>query len=436
MSAASSARRVDWGRLVARLDRLNRVLVPKTRAEKERFERSRAARLARRVVAVTERLSPEGQALAAVVALTWVAALDVRGSHTYVAWAAVAALLGASLALSPLFALRRARLEVLSPRRVAVGEDACFSVTVHNDDARPLAAVSVRGAWFAWDRVWLRRVAAIARIEPRGRATVELVARFSSRGAHALEPVSARALVPLGLALGPRVSGAPLRVLVVPRLARVTSLALPAPRRHHPGGVPRASHAADARELGGVRPYRVGDPVRDLHARTWARVGEPVVREYREEVFSRVGIVLDTDGTRADARAFEAAVSLVAGVVARVMGGEALVDVLVVGGAVHGATLGRGLGTLDGALDLLATAEPEGPLAADALFRRVAPHLSRLSALVVVTTAWDEERRALRQRLVSAGAATVALVVGDGAGEPGVRFVERGRIERGEALAL
>ncbi len=433
MSDAAPGRGVEWERLAARLDRLNRVLIPKTRADRERFERSRSARLIRRLAVATERLSPEGQALAIVSGLSWLAALDVRGSETYLAWAAVVAVLGASLALSPLVALGPARLEVRAPRRVTVGEEACLSVTVHNDGAQALSALVVRGAWTAWERVWVRRSASIASVAPRGRATVELLARFASRGAHTLEPVSARARVPLGFALGPRVVGAPLRVLAVPRIAKLSSLALPRAIRHR-GGRARPSRGADARELAGLRPYRPGDPVRDLHARTWARIGEPVVREYQELLRSHVGIVLDT--TPSEPRSFEAAVSLTAGVVARALGAETLIEALVLGSRVHGAGRGQRLTTLEAALDLLATVELEAAFEPELVSRRLGPELPRLTALVFVTAAWDDARRAWVAQLASTGVPTLTLVVGDGADEAGVRHVGRGRIERGEELWL
>jgi len=55
----------------------------------------------------------------------------------------------------------------------------------------------------------------------------------------------------------------------------------------------------DATDLLGVRPYRPGDPVRDLHARSWARHGSPMVREYQESYFTRIGCRRTTDASAA-----------------------------------------------------------------------------------------------------------------------------------------
>src|SRR6185369_4338423 len=107
------------------------------------------------------------------------------------------------------------------------------------------------------------------------------------------------------------------------------------------------SRTGDATDLLGVRPYRPGDPVRDLHARSWARHGSPMVREYQEEYFTRIGVVVDADASAASPAHVEAALSLAAGVIACLCRGEALVDVLVTGEHLEQFSLGRSLGSLD-----------------------------------------------------------------------------------------
>src|SRR5581483_5557131 len=187
-------------------------------------------------------------------------------------------------------------------------------------------------------------------------------------------------------------SSNPARFLVVPPIAPVARLSLPAARRHQPGGVAQASKTGESMDLLGIRPYRPGDPPRDLHARSWARLGVPVVREYQEEYFSRVGVIVDTDARHAEPRRLEAALSLAAGIVARLSAGDALIDLLAVGDEVHPLvlTLGRSLGFLDQALDRLACVRPSAPLDAARLSRRLAPFRGRLSAAVMVALTWDD----------------------------------------------
>jgi uncharacterized protein (DUF58 family) len=195
----------------------------------------------------------------------------------------------------------------------------------------------------------------------------------------------------------------------VPRIANVIRLPPVVTTKHQPGGVALASKAGESMDLHGVRPYRPGDPVRDLHARTWARTGEPAVREYQQEYFIRVGVVLDTSArTESD---LEAAIELAAGVLAHLTRGEAVIDVLVVGDVVHELTLGRSLGRLDHALELLAAVERTPSYDAKRLTHRLEPHLARLSMVVAIVS--PEHDRTLERELAGRGLSCTTLVVDD-----------------------
>jgi uncharacterized protein (DUF58 family) len=248
-------------------------------------------------------------------------------------------------------------------------------------------------------------------LEAGATATVECRARFVARGQHHLDPFLVQAIVPLGLTLGPAVFTESVSFLVVPKIAPVAHLETPVTRRHQPGGVALASKTGESMDLLGIRDYRPGDPLRDLHARSWARLGRPVVREYQEEYFTRIGVVVETDALRGSERQLEAALSLAAGVVERLSRGEALIDLLVVGNQVHTLTLGRSLGFLDQALDLLACVSPSGRFDASATSSHLGPHLARLSCLVFVALAWESEQQSFVERIQSTGVACRTVVV-------------------------
>ncbi len=416
--------------------RLNHILIPTTKAGRDRFRSSFAGKLIRPFAALYYAFSDEGRVLAVAATAVGAFGVDVQATSVYLLWSILAGLLLASLLLSRFFRLDGVRLAVDAPRRVTLGDPITFSVVVHNDgpECRDRHAVRVHGPFLPWDGAWVGRAPRLARLPAGGALRADVVARFSARGEHHLDPFSATALAPLGLAQGPAVSSAGVRFLVVPRIARVLGLTTPPGARYQPGGVALASKTGESMDLLGVRPYRPGDPVRLLHARTWARTGTPVVREYTEEYFSRIGVVVDAAAP--DDRTLEALLSLAAGVVAHLSRGEALIDLLVVGDQVHDLTIGRHLGFLEQALDALACVEraPER-VPPDRLVARLAPHLARLSCVVVVTPAWDEG--ALGERIRGAGVACTTLVVGGGElrGD-GVRGVPVEAIERGEGLAL
>jgi uncharacterized protein (DUF58 family) len=236
-------------------------------------------------------------------------------------------------------------------------------------------------------------------------------ARFIARGMHHLDPFTAAAVAPLGLACGPRKESDCTKVWVVPRVADVVRLPLAIATKHQPGGVALASKAGESMDLLGVRPYRRGDPVRDLHARTWARTGKPAVREYQQEYFTRVGVIVDL-GFR-DAERLESAIELAAGVVARLSRGEALIDVLVVGDVIHELTVGRSLGYLAQALELLSAVERGPPLRAESLVRRLEPHLEQLSTVFAILSPETEEKHLLEERVRAHGLACTTIVVED-----------------------
>jgi uncharacterized protein (DUF58 family) len=425
------------------LAKLNHVLIPSTKAGRDRFRQGRLGRTLAPVAVVFGGLSDEGRAVALLAVLVGAFALDVRHTDTYMLWCVLVALTIASLVARGAYGLGGVQIEVVAPPRVMVGEAMRFAILLRNDTTRDHRAIRVRRPYLPWDGSWTTGAPRVRRLAAGTSARVELDCRFVERGEHHLDSFEVAQLVPFGLAMGRPITTTGSHFLVVPRLARVDRLTLPAARRHQPGGMPLASKTGESMELLGLRPYRPGDPVRHLHARSWARHGLPVVREYQEEYFSRIGVILDTDLGRAEdrgakdpARLLEGAISLAAGIVAHLSRGEALIDLLVVGDRVHELTLGRSLGSLEQALDLLACVEPGPQVDDDALVRRLAPHLSRLSCVVVVSLAADDGALAERVRGHGVSCAVVAVGLASATHGRDARTIAVDGIERGEALSL
>lgn len=424
------------------LARLNHILIPRTKAERDRFRRSPLLRWLGPLAALWNAFSPTGRFLLVVWPLIGAVSLNIRYSQAYVLFSALSALLLAAVLVRRPFRLDGVSLKVHTAPRVTVGQPALFSVTVRNDGQREHQALRLGGPFLPWDGRYLGPPPTIARLPAGESRTVTTCATFAERGEHHLDPFTISALVPLGLTRSALVASRGVRFVVVPRIAPVTRLALPLGRRYQPGGVALASRTGESMELAGVRPYRPGDPIRDLHALSWARVGEPVVREYQQEYFSRVGVVLDTEAAAPDDPRLEAAISLAAGVVAQLSRGEALIDLLVVGHEVHRLTLGRNLGFPAQAFDLLACVKPGRALDPATLERRLQPHLPRLSCVVLVALGWDAARRQLVDSIAAGGAASRVLRVvrrAEAAGadlEPGVTAVTVASVRSGEGLSL
>jgi len=299
------------------------------------------------------------------------------------------------------------------PQRVTVGDELCIGIELANDGPRERQQLRLEAPPLAGDGRFTELPPDIPRLEPGARQRVLAKARFAARGAHHLEPFRVAPLVPLGLAQGAPLTSAGGSFMVVPRIARVTQVNTPHSRRHQPGGIAGASRTGDASDHAGVRPDRPGDPLRDLHARSWARHGSPMVRQYQEEYFTRIGVVVDTDARARTPAHLEAALSLSAGVIARLSSGEALVDVLITGQHAERLALGRHLASLERALDVLAAVQATPRFDPHHLLGQLGPHLARLSSVVLVALTWDEARAALVSAVEAQGVGVLTVVVGE-----------------------
>jgi len=215
-------------------------------------------------------------------------------------------------------------------------------------------------------------------------------------------------------------------------------LSLPGTRRYQPGGITLASSVGDSEEFLSLREYRPGDPLKRIHWRSWARAGKPIVREYQDEFFVRHGLVLDTF-VDASTPVFEEAVSVASSFAASVQTQDSLLDLMFVGTETYVFTAGRGVGHVDGMLEVLAEVRPCRDRDFGALHRLVVERHGLLSGLVCVFVGWDDMRRALVDHLRALGVSSLVLVVSEDATldaeleAAGVRRLAPGRIAEGLA---
>jgi uncharacterized protein (DUF58 family) len=178
-----------------------------------------------------------------------------------------------------------------------------------------------------------------------------------------------------------------------------------------------ASNIGNAFEYVGNREYRDGDNVRTIDWRATARLQKPIVREYREEYFLRVGVVLDTFVHRkspAPAREnFERAISVCAAVCDFMARSDYIVDLFAAGPNLYHLTAGRSLAYLDQILDILACVDVSDEEPFGTLEPEVIQNLSRITTVVCVFTEWDEARRAFVDRLRREGAGVKVICVRD-----------------------
>lgn len=256
---------------------------------------------------------------------------------------------------------------------------------------------------------------------PRGKpVSLTISLRPLRRGLHPLPPLRICTTFPWNL-LRFELERLPLgRMLVLPRFHPVTSIDIDVGARYQPGGIALTSQVGESPEYIGNRDYLPGDSMRHIDFRSWARLARPVVKEFQEEYYCRIALVLDTFITprrRTAPEGFpdlEAAVSLAATVADALAHGEYIIDIFAAGPELHVFRAGRHTAHFENVLEILACVDAcrSNP------FQKVTPaivnELANVSTLVCVLLDWDEDRRALVNAALDAGCSLKVLIVRDG----------------------
>jgi uncharacterized protein (DUF58 family) len=366
-----------------------------------------------------ERLTSRGRYLLWAAAVFAFLGADTRRTQVFVLFAVAAAALALAFAValssrSPRLQLRcglprraTARVPLRLTARVSGASRVAHDLLLHFP--RPLK-------WGSSIRYGPKESFLLA----RPGETTELAVEFEAlrRGKYELRGPTLRRSDPLRLATGGKLALSDQALLVYPRFFHLDEFEIPLGRRYQPGGIPLSSSTGDAIEFVGTREYREGDPLRHIHWRSWARRGEPVVKEYQEEYFCRIAIILDTFLPRKPApletEAFEAAISVVASIADYFSRSEYIVDILAAGPDVYEVSAGRSLAYLENILDVMACLEP----CHEPAFESIGPHLfdklAQITTVVAVLQDWDPRRADFLRRVKALGTAVRAVVVRPG----------------------
>ena len=278
------------------------------------------------------------------------------------------------------------------------------------------------------------------------RVQLKAKVRFQRRGVYMLPMLRTTSQFPFGMWQWGRYASGQDRVIVHPRYTPLRQLSTMLGVRTEAGGESQAVRSSASMEFFGCREYREGDNPRHLHARSWARTGVPVVKEFQNQCLSRTAIVLDTQrGPSLETwalgrdRAFEAAISIVAGVADYLSRLEHVVELLAVGETVyHFRSEGR-VGYLPDVLDILAALEPQRHDALTPLMPSLIEEIVAIRSVIVVMTQWDPRRAKLVEGLREMGVEVLPVVIGDapvGEGAGGVCQVEAEAVLSGKVEVL
>jgi uncharacterized protein (DUF58 family) len=316
--------------------------------------------------------------------------------------------------------LYRPKLKVTGdlPGRVTAGELITAEIELTNESWRPAYDLML---WFIGLQKSIQlesAFTAIPRLAPGQSAVLPLELRPMRRGVYKLPYLRPHSTFPFNLMR----SGStqfPLKPLIVmPQFHVLQSINVPVGLRYQPGGVALSSNVGESPEYIGNRDYVPGEPVKHLDFRSWARLARPVVREYQEEYYCRIALILDTwiPKRRMPKEGFpelESAISLSASIADSLSATEHLIDIFAAGPELYVFRAGRQLAHFDNVLEILASVAPCQKDPFGKVTPAVADELTSITTAICVFLDWDDSREELARTIIESGCQLKLIIVRD-----------------------
>ena len=386
--------------------------------------------------------------------------VDTSLTLAYQIFTLLAALLVVAI-VSSRFGAARYTVERSLPRMVTAGQAFSYRVRVTNAGGRPFAGVCLldggsdpRPSYAEFRarlkapsyREWKRLLGTnqivhmeeseLPPLAPRVECELTVNAETYRRGIAHFAQVSLARADPLGIFRKLNVVHAPANLLVLPRRYELNPIHLPGSRHYQPGGMNLAASVGESEEFVSLREYRPGDSLQRIDWKSFARTGQPVVREYQDEFLERHALVLDTFTGGADETSFEEAVSIAASFASSIHTQECMLDLMFVGAESYCYSAGRGQLQTANLVEVLAGVRGCAEKPFRTLSEAVLSQRSLLASAICILLAWDAPRQELVRQLRVSGIPILVLVVtaGELPDKPDWLFVlAPGRIQEGLA---
>ncbi len=203
------------------------------------------------------------------------------------------------------------------------------------------------------------------------------------------------------------------RLLVLPRQYPIEPPDLLSARHYHAGGISLASTVGNSDEFMSLRQYRPGDPLKNIHWRSFAKTGELVIKEFEDEYFVRHALILDTFFPWEDETRFEAAVSIASSYIRGMQARESILDLVVSGNRPHCFSSGRGLSQVNKMLEIMAGVQPSTDATVASLMHVLKKSIRQISGSICIFLDWTSDHADLVQLLCQAGIPVFIIIVAD-----------------------
>jgi hypothetical protein len=186
------------------------------------------------------------------------------------------------------------------------------------------------------------------------------------------------------------------KLLVLPRRYQLETPDLLSTRQYHPGGISLASSIGNSNEFMSLRYYRPGDPIRNIHWKTFAKTNELVIKEFEDEYFVRHALILDTFLTTGNEMVFEEAVSIASSYICSMQIHESILDLMFVGNRTYSFSSGRGLAHSDKMLEILACVETVNKTVSE-LVPTLQSNIKKISGAICIFIDWQGGHKKIYQ---------------------------------------
>jgi len=400
---------------------------------------------------IASRLRPAGIGICLLLILASFMGIGQPRDSVYVIFSLT---FGITLIALPWAMLRRARVraERENPRHATVGVPFHYNIKLYNEGKRRLGLSWLMEvppdprpprhefltqrepgehernwfdrslAYYRWQWLMLRRRAFEGGDSNK---PVELDAGGMNRNSMSFTPLKRGVIVldnlrllmpdPFGLFQSShKIKAPPSTVMVLPKRYPLPPIELPGGAAFKIGDETSTNSIGTSGEFVGLREYRPGDPLRQIHWKSWARTGRPIVKELEDTCYPRYGLVLDTfTGGTADS-AFEELVSVAASFASTIDTRESLLDLMFIKDRAHIVTAGRDVERTEKLLEVLAGVAMEENEEFESLTKLVLRHREDLTSCLVVLLGWDERRASFLKSLTQGGLACAPIIVGHG----------------------
>ena len=315
------------------------------------------------------------------------------------------------------------------PRRVTAGETLCGEFNLTNQSWRPAYDVMLWLVSLPRSLTLLSADLVIPRLGPGKTATLPLTLEARRRGVYAMPDLRPHSTFPFNMMRSGSAKHPLGTLIVVPRFHRLTEINVPAGLRYQPGGVALSSHVGESPEYIGNREYVPGEPARRLDFRSWARLARPVVREYQEEYYCRIALILDTFIPKRGGRIsdwlwgsvpaegypeLEAAISLSASIADSLAATEHLIDIFAAGPELYVFRAGRQIAHFENVLEILASVDACHTNPFHTIAPAVADELHSITTTICIFLDWDTSREAMVREIIESGCQLKLIIVRDG----------------------